>query len=420
MKPIRLLHCAVLLACFVSVSQPGHADSVQLKDGTIIEGNISSETDTNLVIDIHIGTGTVVGRTIDKAEVTSVTRATPEQKRARAMAEAYRKLQVYQLNPTNIYTAAYYDQVIDKVFQPFLAAYPDATQANDVRLRLAAWEAERQQVAAGNIKRNGRWIPVAEAKTLDDQARLDQLTTQAQSFLSKKQFDKAIPILESLQKNESDADRKTNLDRQIEQAYKDWVLILQAAQNKSTETIQRLKTKIDIADKARIGAEDTYRNSLERYQSDSSAALGLRAELAIQLETLNKHEAELKALNKQLSQAEQFAGATSNSLAKANSVIDAYQSARDHAAHLAALEKARLDALAKLTNETAALEPFEVPTITKTQEVNVLAAPVQPPKPAPAPPPKADSFAVWLEQNWIIAGIGAILTLGFFLKILRK
>lgn len=427
MKSLRLIPVALFLALCVVCLQTGHPDSVHLKDGSIVEGDISSETETNLVIEVRMSSGAVIGRTIDKTEINSVTRDTPEQKRARALAEAYRKLQAYQLNPTNVYTLAYYDQVIKGVFQPFLAAYPDATQANDVKTRLAAWEAERQQVAAGNIKRDGRWITTAEAKTLDDKARLDQLNAQLRSFLAAKQFDKAIPLLESFQKNETDADRKADLDRQIEQAYKDWVVVLQAANNQSAENTQRLKTKIEITDQARVAAEDTYRTTLERYQRDTSSALGLRAELAMQLDTLKKYETEVATLNKQLAQAEQFATTTSNSLSKARAKIDAYQAEREKAAHLAALERAKLEAAArreaaaKQTNEVAALlEPFEVPTVTKTQEVNILAAPVQPSRPPPPPPPKQETFTDWLKKNWIIAGIGVVLTIGFLLKILKK
>src|SRR5207245_2752372 len=58
-----------------------HADTVKLKDGTVLEGSITAENDTTLSIYIERSGGTITQtREINKADIAKVVRWTPEQK----------------------------------------------------------------------------------------------------------------------------------------------------------------------------------------------------------------------------------------------------------------------------------------------------------------------------------------------------
>src|SRR5579859_3507909 len=175
----RLFMALVLGACYT------RADTIKLKDGTAVEGSITAENDTTLSIYIERSGGTITQtRVINKADIASVVRWTPEQKAEWQMNHDYISLQRYQLNPTSSYALEYYNQIIDGVFRKFLTQHPNSPHAAGVNARIAEWKAERDLVAAGNVKFHGRWSPAAEVADQLEHERTQQLARQNPSLKS--------------------------------------------------------------------------------------------------------------------------------------------------------------------------------------------------------------------------------------------
>ena len=114
-KPRRWMafHCILVV---IGLSARLQADSVTLRDGTVIEGTIVSEDSTQLVIQLQFASGTISAKQIvNKTDVARVTRLTAEQQALRDMERAFEQVQEYQLDPNTSEPQSYYDHVIDDV-----------------------------------------------------------------------------------------------------------------------------------------------------------------------------------------------------------------------------------------------------------------------------------------------------------------
>jgi tetratricopeptide (TPR) repeat protein len=173
------------------------ADTVKLKDGTVLEGNITAEDDATLSIYLEFARGTIIEtRRIHKADIAEVIRWTPEQWAEWQMKHEYEKLQKYQLNPHANYMVEYYDQVINNVFREYLKQRPNSPYASNVTANIVAWRAERDLVVAGNVKLHGRWSPAAEAARTIGRQRAERLLQQARVLISQGRFESAVQQLQ--------------------------------------------------------------------------------------------------------------------------------------------------------------------------------------------------------------------------------
>jgi hypothetical protein len=166
-----LQHVALCLGC-LAILGAAAADTVKLKDGTVLEGDIISEDETQLTLTVVFASGTIsFQEVIRKSDIAEVIRLTPEQKTERDMEKAYERLKKYQLDVRRSGPVSYYDQVIKGVFLRFLQQYPSSPYTNDVDSKILQWQTERDKVAAGLAKWDGQWMEASEAAKLAEQAR---------------------------------------------------------------------------------------------------------------------------------------------------------------------------------------------------------------------------------------------------------
>jgi hypothetical protein len=185
------------LAALIAVST--RADTVTLKDGTVLEGDIWAEDDTTLSIYLEFAGGTITEtRQINKTDIASVVRLTPEQRTAWQAKRAYEGIEKYQLNPSVSYPLDYYDRVVHDVFHKFLSDHPDSAYTSNVTTRIAQWETERDRVASGQMKFHGQWMPAAEGARLAEHERGVLLLQQSRSLISQGRLDTAIQQLEKV------------------------------------------------------------------------------------------------------------------------------------------------------------------------------------------------------------------------------
>jgi hypothetical protein len=148
---------ALLLSCAILISTAS-ADTVQLKDGSRIEGEILTENGADIIVESEYACGTIsTTRRIKKSDVAEIKRLSPEEKRSQAMESAYRATQTYNLDANNSLPLAAYDWVI-RCLHEFLSKHPNSPYATEVAAKLDAWEAERHQVFSGNRKVHGHWM----------------------------------------------------------------------------------------------------------------------------------------------------------------------------------------------------------------------------------------------------------------------
>ena len=196
-RPFRLARQCLLIIALVLGLCRVHADTVKLKDGTVLEGNVTAEDADTLSIYLEFARGTISEtRRINKADIAEIIRWTPGQRAAWQAKHDYEKLQRYQLDPHANYLVEYYDQVINNVFREYLTVHPDSPYTSNVTAKIDAWQAERDLVVAGNVKLHGRWSPAAEAAQEIGRQRGQQLLEQARGLISQGRFESAVQPLQ--------------------------------------------------------------------------------------------------------------------------------------------------------------------------------------------------------------------------------
>lgn len=151
--------CAFMALMMLCAAAFIRADTVKLNDGTVLDGDIISENETQLTMEVQFASGTITRKeTVTKTDVAQIIRLTPEQKAERARERAFKKLEAYQLDSATSFPLSYYDHVINNVLRQFLIQYPDSSHTKAVQDKLSQWLAERDEVASGQAKYKGQWM----------------------------------------------------------------------------------------------------------------------------------------------------------------------------------------------------------------------------------------------------------------------
>jgi hypothetical protein len=131
------------------------ADTVVLKDGTKIDGRITSETETQITIETKAG-GVVDEQTVKKENVQSVSKATADE-------TAYASLRGIKLGASSLPNPVQYDSYVSAL-KSFVAKYPDSKHKAEVAKLAEEVEAEQKRVMQGEVKLDGKWISAAEVQ----------------------------------------------------------------------------------------------------------------------------------------------------------------------------------------------------------------------------------------------------------------
>lgn len=181
-----ILFVSILWLCSAAATS---ADTLKMKDGGQLDGDIVSEDDQIVVIELSFAQGTMTTqRTYSKSDIAEIVRTPPEVKRKQKMEYWYGRLTAYQLNPKTSFAVSYYDSVITGVFKRYLSTFPESPNVKQINNLVAQWQAERDKVAAGNIKRDGNWMTSAEAEQWSDEQKALGYVERARSLLASKDY----------------------------------------------------------------------------------------------------------------------------------------------------------------------------------------------------------------------------------------
>lgn len=165
------------------------ADTLKLKDGTQVDGDVLSENDKSVVIEVSFAQGTIATqRTYAKNEIVEISRTPAKEKEKQKMEYWYGRVMAYQLNPKTSHAVEYYDSVITGIFKRYLSVFPESPHKSEINRLMAQWQAERDQVAANKVKRDGKWLNSTEAEQwTDDQKALGYLE-RSRALLGSQEF----------------------------------------------------------------------------------------------------------------------------------------------------------------------------------------------------------------------------------------
>lgn len=212
MKTMRLFLVFPVVACLLWGGTV-RGDTFKLKNGTSVEGDVVTETDTEYTVEQARAGGSIRTRTsVLKADVAEIVKTTAEKKAERVYQDTLR----YKLDPNQSYTKDYYDRVLEGVFRKFLTDCPQSAFDKEMKDRIAEWEKERDKVAAGYTKQDGRWVFI-----------VDQLLAQAQSSLTAHQYPQAAQFIQQLLNTNPSGDTDSKAKEIRKEIYQQWLQSLQ-------------------------------------------------------------------------------------------------------------------------------------------------------------------------------------------------
>ncbi len=148
------------------------ADSITLTSGEVIDGQIVSETDSQMDIKTANKSRTIfMTRTVAKSDIKTVHRESPMK---HAEMTAYDDLGKYQLEVNQELRPDFYAQGL-AAFDTFLATYTNSERAAEIHARRDQWKAEMDQVSLGFVKFNNKWMMPEEKKSLAAEFHMQQL-----------------------------------------------------------------------------------------------------------------------------------------------------------------------------------------------------------------------------------------------------
>ena len=231
------------LALMASLMSLATADTLKLKDGTVLEGTATKVTPEEVTFKWRPKPSISDEKVFKRSEIAELTVLTPDE----AAVGPLRKLVP---TPDNM-SATEYGKIIKEQLQPYMTKFPSSKFAKEVQTILDAYTKEMEDINKGGIKLNGVWISPAD-------------------FRSKEYIYNAMIIRREMETEMKAGNYKEALDKMTK---------LKADYIATTSFVEA----IDLYEKALVEMQDSL-ISLEQ------AHPALLAELEKQKKTLNKVE----------------------------------------------------------------------------------------------------------------------------------
>lgn len=387
-----------LLMVFALAAACARADTVTLKDGTVLEGDITAEDNSSVSIYLEFAGGTITEtRHVSKADTAKIVRLTPEQRAAAQVKRDFANVEKYQLNPSSSYRLDYYDRVVRDVFHKFLANHPESPYTSNVTERIAQWETERDRVAAGKMKFHGQWLPVEEGARLAEHERGERLLEQCQWLISRGRFEAAIQQLQTVRSLSAQPDLIARAKPQLASAFRQEINSLERQRQQLEADAVSAQQWVDRAQQAVNTAEGSGKSPTSNVQSLGRSAPATPSYRAMGdgSQSVVQNQNAVNAARGNLAQAQSYLNQTRSQLDEIGQKIAAVQS-----------QASTLEAKWGITAGGG----------------NPEIAKVQPPSSPPATVPSPEilvGFSAWLKNYWAYMA-GALVVLLFLLTRLIK
>lgn len=143
------LRPSVLPALLIISSAAVFADTVTLKSGDKVQGKITSETATEIIMEEKVSASITDNRAIKKSDVAKVDKDAPDD-------VAWQSVRNIKLGSNSMQVPAY--DVSIATLKTFVRDFPQSSHIAEAQKVLADFEDEKKRVAAGDVKLNNSWI----------------------------------------------------------------------------------------------------------------------------------------------------------------------------------------------------------------------------------------------------------------------
>lgn len=151
---INFKKIGILSLLWLFLARPGFADSLFLKDGREIKGEIIQNDSNGVMIEYFVTPTIKDQKTFLLGEIIKIVAVSTDDKAFGALGA--------RATPQTVLDTSFYDPLIDKKLPDFIKSYPYSRHITELREDLRSLNSERDRVNAGDRRINGAWITAAE------------------------------------------------------------------------------------------------------------------------------------------------------------------------------------------------------------------------------------------------------------------
>lgn len=191
MKPFSFSRLFAALALSAGLSVTASADTITLKNGTVLTGTILSDTAEQVVIETS-EKGIKDEVKVPKATIAKMVKETAEDKSANDL--------LARLNPSkDNMTAAEYEKAIKTEIQPWLDKNKAGSKRKAIEDLLKLYQEELVKAKAGDIKLRGAWITVEEKKWNEYNVNARKQRLKVEELLKAKKYPEAYAAFAAME-----------------------------------------------------------------------------------------------------------------------------------------------------------------------------------------------------------------------------
>ena len=248
-----------LIIAFIFLINNLSADSIKLKNGTVLEGKILEETTDSITIEYKVTKSINDIKTVKRSDVLEIQKEPEDEK-------AFKKLN--GILPTDdLLSAEEYDEIINGSLTEFLNTFPASKLKGKVQEVVDELKKEKALIESGSVKLNGNWISPEEA-TKDNYNHSARIVLARMQTMSKKgNFQEAFNYFEELQNKFPHSIAYTNSIPATLEILPKYDIILtreeKAYQIRTKEREEQYKS-MDAQDKLRT--EQAFQSAMKKFQ----------------------------------------------------------------------------------------------------------------------------------------------------------
>lgn len=418
LKPALYFRAASFTAAVIlgitSLTPRALADAVVIKGGERIEGKILSETDTEVTIQYNASATIKDERTIKKTDVEKIEKASPD-------VEAWNALKEFKVKADSLEPAVYTHYL--NLLNSFVTQFPASANAAAAKASIAALEAEKKRVDAGEFKFDNKWLSKEQVQKERVQLLGNAYLQQMKRFAAGGAIAEAMTAFEQLEKQAPGSaaypeavelarlsltafkqGAEAGLAKLKSQAAEEKAMLEKLSEPKKSQTAKELKAMRDRAEATiaaieRSGAKWVPLNpATERSLSSISSKAGSEISRlnSIQVENMKQSLREVEKAKAAVASGD-LEGATA-AFTKAGQLWNANEQVQRGIASIASARKAEVDKVAadKVAAAEAVKAASEAEAAAKKAAIDASLKPVPIPEPVAVveeePKKKEESF----------------------------
>ena len=244
------------------------ADSITLKNGTVLEGKIVEENPQSITIEYKVTKSINDLKTVNRSDIAKIEKEPEDQK-------AFKKLGNI-LPAADLLSVEDYDNIIGGSLTEFINTYPSSSLKGKVQNIIDELRKEKSLVESGNVKLNGNWVSPEEAAkdNYNHSARI--VFAKMMAMLDKSNFKDALNHFEDLENDYPHSISFTNSITSILEILPKYDIILQREKKAYQIRTKEREQYRSMGAQDKLRTEQAFQAAMKKFQERVEEAKTLK------------------------------------------------------------------------------------------------------------------------------------------------